>query len=317
MHGCRSTGQSVEAQVRQLTKAGCKKVFRETASGARTDRAQLRKALDQLDNGDVLMVTRLDRLARSTRDLLNTLAAIAGRKAGFRSLGDTWADTTSAHGRLMLTVLGGLAEFERELIRVRTGEGRARAKALGVKMGRPFKMTPHQIKEALRRRDNSEPMRDIARSYTSRTARFHGYHRQRRRSRWGDLWRNPLQCHARRPVPCYSLLRRSDTTMGTTTTTNMAEDVIAMLRAHEAELHRAGIRHLALFGSIARGDATIDSDVDLVAELDPAARIGLFALGALERRLAELIGRRVDLLPEPIEKPRLRANIDRDRQRAF
>jgi DNA invertase Pin-like site-specific DNA recombinase len=96
---------------------------------------------------------------------LNTLAMITDRKAGFRSLSDTWADTTSAHGRLMLTVLGGLAEFERELIRARTGEGRARAKARGVKMGRPFKMTPHQIQEALRRRNNGEPMRDIARSY--------------------------------------------------------------------------------------------------------------------------------------------------------
>jgi DNA invertase Pin-like site-specific DNA recombinase len=83
--------------------------------------------LGQLVAGDVLMVTRLDRLARSTRDLLNTLAAIADRKAGFRSLGDTWADTTTPHGRLMLTVLGGLAEFERELIRARTGEGRDRA----------------------------------------------------------------------------------------------------------------------------------------------------------------------------------------------
>ena len=76
------------AQVRQLTKAGCKKVFREVASGAKTNRAQLRRVIDQLDAGDVLMVTRLDRLARSTRDLLNTLAAIADRKAGFRSLGD-------------------------------------------------------------------------------------------------------------------------------------------------------------------------------------------------------------------------------------
>jgi DNA invertase Pin-like site-specific DNA recombinase len=158
-------GQSVEAQMRQLTKAGCKKVFRETASGAKTDGTQLRKALDQLDAGDVLMVTRLDRLARSTRDLLDTLATITDKKAGFRSLSDTWADTTNAHGRLMLTVLGGLAEFERELIRARTGEGRARAKARGVKMGRPPKMTPYQIKEALRRRDNGEPMREIARSY--------------------------------------------------------------------------------------------------------------------------------------------------------
>jgi DNA invertase Pin-like site-specific DNA recombinase len=158
-------GQSVDAQVRQLTKAGCKKVFRETASGVKTDRTQLRKVLEQIDAGDVLMVTRLDRLARSTRDLLNTLATVAERKAGFRSLGDTWADTTSPHGRLMLTVLGGLAEFERELIRARTGEGRTRAKARGVKIGRPPKITPHQIKEALHRRDAGEPMRDIARTY--------------------------------------------------------------------------------------------------------------------------------------------------------
>src|ERR1700760_4797563 len=158
-------GQSVEAQVRQLTKADCKKVFRETASGAKTDRSQLRKALDQLEAGDVLMVTRLDRLARSTRDLLNTLATIAERKAGFRSLGDTWADTTSAHGRLMLTVLGGLAEFERELIRARTGEGRKRAVARGVKMGRPPKMTPHQIKEALQRLAHGDGQADVARTF--------------------------------------------------------------------------------------------------------------------------------------------------------
>jgi DNA invertase Pin-like site-specific DNA recombinase len=158
-------GQSVEVQVRQLTKAGCKKVFRETASGAKADRAQLRKALAVLEDGDVFMVTRLDRLVRSTRDLLNTLGTIADRNAGFRSLGDTWADTTTAHARLMLTVLGGLAEFERELIRARTGEGRERAKARGVKMGRPPKLTAHQVKEALHRRDAGEPMRDIGRSY--------------------------------------------------------------------------------------------------------------------------------------------------------
>ena len=124
-------GQSVAAQVADLQAAGAGKVFREVASGAKTDRTQLRKAIAALEAGDVLMVTRLDRLARSTRDLLNTLAAITGSKAGFRSLGDAWADTTTAHGRLMLTVLGGLAEFERELIRTRTGEGRARAVARG------------------------------------------------------------------------------------------------------------------------------------------------------------------------------------------
>jgi DNA invertase Pin-like site-specific DNA recombinase len=158
-------GQSVDAQVRQLTKAGCEKVYRETASGAKTDRLQLRRALAQLDAGDVLMVTRLDRLARSTRDLLNTLAAITDRKAGFCSLGDAWANTTTAHGRLMLAVLGGLAEFERELIRARTGEGRARAKSRGVRMGRKPKLTPHQANEALRRREAGEPMREIGKSY--------------------------------------------------------------------------------------------------------------------------------------------------------
>jgi DNA invertase Pin-like site-specific DNA recombinase len=158
-------GQSVDAQVRQLTKAGCTKTFRETASGAKTDRSQLLRALAQLDAGDVLMVTRLDRLARSTRDLLNTLASIADRKAGFRSLGDAWADTTTARGRLMVTVLGGLAEFERELIRARTSEGRARAKANGKSLGRPFKMTKHHRQEALARREKGELLTEIARSY--------------------------------------------------------------------------------------------------------------------------------------------------------
>ena len=159
-------GQSIEAQVRQLAKAGCKKVFREVASGAKTDRAQLRRLLDVLDVLDVVMVTRLDRLARSTRDLLNTLATITDKKAGFRSLGDTWADTTTAHGRLMLTVLGGLAEFERELIRARTAEGRARAVAKGVKLGRKPKLTPHQRQEAKQRvAAGKETLREIARSY--------------------------------------------------------------------------------------------------------------------------------------------------------
>ncbi len=158
-------GQSLDAQVKQLRAAGAEKIFRETASGAQTDRAQLRRVLGQIAEGDVLTVTRLDRLARSTRDLLNTLATITGKGAGFRSLNDAWADTTTAHGRLMLTVLGGLAEFERELIRTRTGEGRERAKARGVKMGRKPKLTGHQQREAIKRRDAGEPMREIARTY--------------------------------------------------------------------------------------------------------------------------------------------------------
>jgi DNA invertase Pin-like site-specific DNA recombinase len=151
-----SDGQSVDAQVCQLTKAGCKKVFREVASGARTDRAQFCRLLDQLEAGDVLTVTRLDRLARSTRDLLNTLAAIADWKAGFRSLGDAWADTTTAHGRLMLTVLGGLAEFERDLIRAHQRRMRARKGA---------RRQARSQTEADRRDIDGEPVREIARSY--------------------------------------------------------------------------------------------------------------------------------------------------------
>ena len=157
-------GQSVEAQVAVLTAASAAKVYREVASGAKTDRAQLRQVLTRLTAGDVLLVTRLDRLARSTRDLLNTLAAITGTGAGFTSLGDTWADTTTPHGGLLLTVLGGLAAFERELIRARTGKGRARAKARGVHLGRRPKLTPYQKREALRRRAHGEPLTEIARS---------------------------------------------------------------------------------------------------------------------------------------------------------
>jgi DNA invertase Pin-like site-specific DNA recombinase len=158
--------QSLDAQAKQLRAAGAAKVFREMVSGAKPDRAQLRRALAQLATGDVLFVTRLDRLARSTRDLLNTLAAIAERGARFRSLGDTWADTTTAHGRLILTVLGGLAEFERKLIRARTGEGRARAVANGVRMGRKPKLTAHQKREAIRRRDKGEDsLAEIGRGY--------------------------------------------------------------------------------------------------------------------------------------------------------
>jgi DNA invertase Pin-like site-specific DNA recombinase len=154
-------GQSVAPHVRQLRAAGAARCSARPRAEPRPTGAQL----GRLAAGDVLMVTRLDRLARSTRDLLNTLAGIADRKAGFRSLGDTWADTTTANGRLMLTVLGGLAEFERELIRARTTEGRRRAVANGVKLGPRPKLTPHQMKEAIKRRDTGEPEHEIARSH--------------------------------------------------------------------------------------------------------------------------------------------------------
>jgi DNA invertase Pin-like site-specific DNA recombinase len=160
-----TNGQDLSAQDAELRAAGAAKVFKEKISGAKTDRPELAKAISRLEPGDVLVVTRLDRLARSTRDLLNVLDEISKRGAGFRSLKDVWADTTTPHGRLMLTVLGGLAEFERELIRARTGDGRKRAKDRGVRFGRPRKMTPHQRQEALQRLAAGETMADVARTY--------------------------------------------------------------------------------------------------------------------------------------------------------
>jgi DNA invertase Pin-like site-specific DNA recombinase len=158
-------GQTLAAQDAQLHTAGVAKVYSEKVSGAVSDRPELAKLLKRLDEGDVLVVTRLDRLARSTRDLLNILDTMAKAGAGFKSLADTWADTTTPHGRLMLTVLGGLAEFERELIRARTGEGRKRAQVRGVKFGRPPKLNSHQRREAIERLRNGETQAEIARTY--------------------------------------------------------------------------------------------------------------------------------------------------------
>src|SRR6516162_181694 len=158
-------GQSLQSQTEALHSAGCGRVYSEKISGAYSDRPQLAKAIQALGNGDTLIVCKLDRLARSTRDLLNTLDVIGKAGATFKSLADGWADTTTPHGRLMLTVLGGLAEFERHLILARTSEGRARAQARGVRFGRKQKLTAHQQQEALARRAAGEALVDIARSY--------------------------------------------------------------------------------------------------------------------------------------------------------
>jgi DNA invertase Pin-like site-specific DNA recombinase len=159
-------GQTLQAQTEALQGVGCAKIFAEKISGAYSDRPQLAKAIAALADGDTLVVCKLDRLARSTRDLLNTLDAIGKAGATFKSLADHWADTTTPHGRLMLTVLGGLAEFERHLILSRTAEGRTRAQANGVRFGRKPSLTPYQRAEALRRRAAGETLTEIARSYS-------------------------------------------------------------------------------------------------------------------------------------------------------
>jgi DNA invertase Pin-like site-specific DNA recombinase len=158
-------GQSLEAQHSALQAAGAERVFAEKQSGIKTDRAALARCMRSLAPGDVLLVTKLDRLARSTRDLLNTLATISEAGASFKSLGDAWCDTTTPAGKLMLTVLGGLAEYERHLILARTDEGRRRAKARGVAFGPKFKLTKHQRDEARARRQAGEALADIARTF--------------------------------------------------------------------------------------------------------------------------------------------------------
>jgi len=158
-------GQTLDAQLAQLKQAGADKIFSETVSGALTDRKELRRAIACLSQGDLLVVTKLDRLARSTRDLLNTLASVSDRGAGFRVLDNPALDTTSAHGKLLLNILGSIAKFERELIKSRTSEGRVRAKLRGVRFGRKPALSQYQREEALRRRENGETLAEIGRSY--------------------------------------------------------------------------------------------------------------------------------------------------------
>jgi len=158
-------GQSLQSQTEALHQAGAARVYSEKLSGAYADRPQLAKAIQALGNGDTLIICKLDRLARSTRDLLNTLDTIAKAGASFKSLADPWCDTTTPHGELMVTILGGLATFERHLILSRTAEGRTRALANGVQFGRKPSLTPYQRAEALRRRAAGETLVEIAKSF--------------------------------------------------------------------------------------------------------------------------------------------------------
>jgi len=160
-----TVGQTLEAQLDQLKAAGCSRVYREKASGAKVDRKELGKLLKSLAAGDQVVVTRIDRMARSVFELFAIVKKIIDAGGQFLSLAEPWADTSTSTGRLMIAVLGGLADVERDLIRTRTGEGRERAKARGQHMGRPPKMTPSQKQEACRRRKDGESVADLARSY--------------------------------------------------------------------------------------------------------------------------------------------------------
>ena len=157
--------QRLDGQIEALKAAGASKVYQEKVSGVRADRPQLAKLMASLKTGDIVIVTKLDRLGRSTRELLDLIERIGKAGASFRSLGDPLWDTSSPQGRLLSTLLAAIAEFERELIRERTGEGRRRAMDAGVKFGRKRKLSDYQRAEAIKRRDAGETLASIAKSY--------------------------------------------------------------------------------------------------------------------------------------------------------
>jgi DNA invertase Pin-like site-specific DNA recombinase len=158
-------GQTLDAQLEQLKAEGCAKIYREKASGAQADRRELLRMLKAIGPGDLVTVTRIDRLARSTFDLFAIVKQIVDAKGQFRSLAEPWADTATSTGRLMIAVLGGLADVERDLIRTRTAEGRSRAKARGKHMGRTPALSPAQQAEARRRRTEGATLSELALSY--------------------------------------------------------------------------------------------------------------------------------------------------------
>jgi DNA invertase Pin-like site-specific DNA recombinase len=161
-----SSSQDYAAQVEALEAAGCERIFSERASGKSTNgRPELAKLMKALQPGDVVTVTKLDRIARSSRDLHNIIGELQDHGCGFVSLGESWCDTTTDVGRLMLTIMGGIAEFERGLIRKRCDEGIARAKRRGTQFGRPTRLDASEKRKIAERYAAGETMADLAREY--------------------------------------------------------------------------------------------------------------------------------------------------------
>lgn len=156
--------QDLSQQRAALAAAGCTKIYEEKVSGAKRDRPELARMLDHLRESDVVMITRLDRLARSTKDLLDIAEELNERKAGLRSLGEPWADTTSPAGRMILTVFAGIAEFERALIHQRTSAGRSAARSKGVKFGRPPTLKGERIALGQKLLDEGQTARQVAKA---------------------------------------------------------------------------------------------------------------------------------------------------------
>jgi DNA invertase Pin-like site-specific DNA recombinase len=162
--------QNLDLQMQALKKAGCRRIFREKVSGASRERPECQRMIDQLRHGDTVIVWKLDRLARSTRDLLEAIETIRQAGARFQSLSEPWANTASHTGKLIMTVFAGIAEFERDLIRERTSVGREAARRRGTHFGRPRKLNSEQIKLARRLIDEGQSIREIADTFNVHTA---------------------------------------------------------------------------------------------------------------------------------------------------
>lgn len=157
--------QNLDLQLKALKKAACRRTFREKVSGFNRQRPELQRMLDQLRPGDTVVVWKLDRLARSTRDLLNTMEIISEAGAHFRSLSEPWANTTTHAGKMIMTVFAGIAEFERDLIRERTSAGREAAKQRGIRFGRPRKLNVDQARLACQLLAEGKAVKEIARTF--------------------------------------------------------------------------------------------------------------------------------------------------------
>src|SRR6266446_2502561 len=154
--------QNLDLQLQALKKAGCRRIFQEKISGSNRDRPEFQRMLDQIREDDIIVVWKLDRLARSTRDLLETMETIREAGGKFQSLSEPWADTTRHANKLIMTIFAGIAEFERDLIRERTGAGRLAAKKRGVRFGRPPKLSSDQEHLARRLVLEGKSVREIA-----------------------------------------------------------------------------------------------------------------------------------------------------------
>ena len=157
--------QHLDLQMQALRKAACKKIFREKISGASRERPEFQRMLDQIREGDTIVVWKLDRLARSTRDLLDTMETIREAGGKFQSLSEPWADTTSHAGKMIMTVFAGITEFERDLIRERTSAGRVAAQKRGVRFGRPRKLNPDQAALAKRLLNEGKLVSEVAKTF--------------------------------------------------------------------------------------------------------------------------------------------------------